>query len=149
MLWLSLSRRPSVLAIYEPHATNPTALRHYIDLIELSVLVGRYDRSAAEVVFAPVAARVSRLEDEQWGHGEESSALFRAAGSYDARAAMRLLDTMAEDPPLQPGSASNIFRHKKDHARVALARTLGLAPGLRLREPFLPGGSNGLGVLED
>ncbi|MGP0066611.1 MAG: carboxypeptidase regulatory-like domain-containing protein, partial [Isosphaeraceae bacterium] len=65
VLWMALSRRPSVAAIYEPHATNPTALRHYLDLIELAVLVGRFDRSAAEVVFAPVAARVSGLEDEQ------------------------------------------------------------------------------------
>ncbi len=147
-LWLALSRRPSVSALYEPVASNPSTLHAYLDLVELAVLAARYDRAAAEVVFAPVAIRLVGLNDEQWGIGNECPAMFRAVGAYDARVARTLLDSLPKDPA--PNAATSGFRFRRQaHVRIALARILGLSPALRLREPFLPDDSHWLGVLED
>jgi hypothetical protein len=118
----------------------PQVRQHYLDLANLAALAGRYDRAAAEVVFAPVAARLPGLDDEHWGLGSEGPAIFRAAGAFDARAAKSLLDALPEDPT--PPSPSNVIRasdnrhHSKARARIALARSLGLPPALRLRAPL-------------
>jgi hypothetical protein len=104
--------------------------------------VARYDRPAAEAVFAPVADRLAGLVDPDWGLGHEGPALFRAAGAFDARAAKALLEALPEDPapPAGPPTGQPNFRHhSKAQARIALAKILGLPPGLRLREPFLTG----------
>ena len=128
------------------------ARQQYFDLAELAVLVARYDRSAAEVVFAPVADRLARLVGEQWGLGSEGPAIFRAAGTFDARVARTLLDALPEDPPPPAGPPTgqpNFRHHTKAEARIALARILGLPPALRLREPFLPHGDIGFEEFED
>lgn len=141
-LWLALSRRPPLSALPEPLPVMPEVRQHYLDLAELAVLVARYDRGAAEAVFAPVSARLAGLNDEVWGLGNEGPPLFRAAGAFDARVARTLLDTLPEDPaPQQPGrptGGSDFRHHSKAMARIALARVLGLPHGLRLREPSPP-----------
>ena len=104
-------------------------------------MAARYDRAAAEVVFAPVAARLVGLGDEAWGLGNEGPELFRAAGAFDARVARSLLDALPEDPAPptgEPNGALGFRHHSKAESRIALARILGLPPGLRLREPVLP-----------
>jgi hypothetical protein len=151
--WLALSLRPPLSALPEPVPVSPDVRRHYLDLAELSALTARYDRAAAEVVFAPVAARVVGMDDEHWGLGGEGPALFRAAGAYDGRTARALLDGLPEDPPTPTGPtirASDPRHHSRAQARIALARALGLPPALRLREPLMPQtGEDWLGVLDD
>ena len=44
--------------------------QHYLDLAELAVLVARYDRAAAEAVFAPVADRLVGTARRTLGTGE-------------------------------------------------------------------------------
>ena len=152
-LWRSLSLRPPLSALPEPMPVLPDVRRHYLDLAELAVLVARYDRASAEVVFAPVAARLVGLDDEHWGLGPEGPALFRAAGAFDGRVAEALLDALPEDPPTPTGPtirASDPRHHSKAQARIALARALGLPPGLRLRGPFIPSaGDDWLEGLDD
>ena len=148
IFWLAVSRRVSVEALWEPVASNPTTLHHYLDLIELSVLLARYDRATADAVFAPVADQVRRVSEEAWGIGNECPAIFRAAGAFDARAARSLLESLPEDPA--PIAATSFFRFPKQaQVRIALARMLGLPPSLRLREPFLPNGPNWLTEFDD
>ena len=153
-LWFALSRRPPLSTLPEPMPVSPQVRQHYLDLAELAVLVARYDRAAAEAVFAPVAARLVGIDDEQWGLGNEGTAIFWAAGAFDARVARRLLDALPEDPvpPASRGviSAANIRHHSKARARIALARVLGLPPALRLREPLMPyANGDWLDVLDD
>lgn len=141
-LWLALSRRPP-LPVRERGPVMPDARQHYLDLAELAALTSRYDRAAAEVVFAPVSARVAGLDDSFWGLANEGPAIFRAAGTYDARAARAMLDSLPEDPtpPKRPPGVmiAGDFRHRsKAEARVALAEIVALPPRLRLRAPFLP-----------
>ncbi len=144
-LWLALSRRPPLSALPEPMPMMPQVRQHYLDLAELAVLVARYDREAAEAVFAPVAARLVGLADELWGLGNEGPALFKAAGAFDARVAQSLLGALPEDPapPVgRPTGGPDFRHHSKAQARLALAESLGLPPGLRLREPLRPGGDD-------
>ena len=63
-------------------------LPQYLDRAQLAVLVSRYDRIAAETVFAPVAYRIVRLLGENWGLGNECDDIFRAAGTVNARLAL-------------------------------------------------------------
>ena len=118
------------------HAPGPPALRRPRGA---GHALARYDRSAAEDVFGPVAERVPGLVDEMWGLGNEGDAIFRAAAGFDARAALALVDALPEDP-VQPPDGTAIgprLRHKtKAKARLAVARMLGLPPELRLREPL-------------
>jgi hypothetical protein len=140
-LWLALALRAPLPALTGPTSLTPDLRRQHLELAELAALVARYDRGVAEVVFAPVAARLSAMVDERWGLGGDGPALFRAAGAFDARAAKKLLDALPEDPkPVagRTGRASD-FRHQtKARARITLARVLGLPPALRLREPLMP-----------
>lgn len=141
--WLALSRRPPLSALPEPMPMMPGVRQHYLDLAELTVLVARYDRAAAEVVFAPVAARLVGMVDDHWGLGTEGPALFATAGAFDARIARALLDAMPEDPAPavgRPTGRPDFRHHSKAQARIALARSLGLPPGLRLRQPLRPNG---------
>jgi hypothetical protein len=137
-LWLALSMRPVLPPLTDSTSPGLQGRRPYLDLAELAVLVARYDREAARVVFAPVAARLAGTVDERFGLGGEGPALFRAAGAFDARVAKELLDALPEDPPPVVGGtvrASDVRHHSKAQARIALARALGLSPALRLREP--------------
>jgi hypothetical protein len=151
-LWLALSRRPPLPALPESIFMTDQVRQRYLDLAELAVLVARYDRAAAEAVFAPVADRLVGLEDENRGLGNEGPAIFRAAGAFDARVAKAMLDGLPEDPtpPADQTIGRPNFRHQsKAKARIALAEILGLPPGLRLREPFLPRDAGWLGDFED
>jgi hypothetical protein len=145
ILWLALSRCPTIAGLPEPVESNPTILRVYLDVVELACLIARYDRASAEVILAPVVDRLAGLKDEQWGVHNEGPALFRAVGAFDARVARRLVDALPEDP-----SPTGGFRFRRQvKVRIALARILGLAPALRLREPFVPDDAHWLEVLED
>ncbi len=135
--WLALSRRSPLSAQPEPRTIMPWHRQHYVELAELASLAARFDRRAAEVVFAPVSARLVGLHDDHWGLGNEGPALFRAAGAYDARVARRLLDALPADPPRpdpnrpHPGNRQT----SKAQSRTALAEALALPPGRRLRKP--------------
>jgi hypothetical protein len=151
-LWLALSQRAPLSALPEAMPMLNQTRQHYLDLAELAVLVARYDRPAAEAVFAPVADRLVGLSDEHWGLGNEGPAIFRAAGAFDARVARTLLEGLPEDPAPPPGSSNGAptFRHRsKAQARIALATILGLSPGIRLRELFLRDGDEWFGDFED
>jgi hypothetical protein len=148
-LWRALSQRVSLAALYKPHPTNPTTFQHYLELVELAILVARYDRSAAEVVFTPVAERLMGLDRELWTWGNEAPALLRAAGAFDARATKVVLDSWSEDPEPAAASGPDFNRHSKARVRITVARMLGLPPGLRLREPFLPDLDDWFKDLED
>lgn len=151
-LWFALARRPALSSQPERMPVTPDVRRRYLDLAELAVLVGRYDRQAAEVAFAPVAARLVGMDDEHWGLGGEGPALFTAAGAFDARTARTLLDALPEDPPSPPPGNFNApgFRHhSKAEARIALARSLGLPPRLRLGPPSQPGIEDRLGIFDE
>jgi hypothetical protein len=148
ILWLALSRCPTIAGLPEPVEFNPSTLRVYLDMVELACLIARYDRASAEVILAPVVDRLAGLKDEQWGIQNECPALFRAVGAFDARVGRRLVDALPEDP--LPKAATSNFRFRRQfQVRIALARVLGLAPALRLREPFLPDEAHWLDVLED
>ncbi len=151
--WLALSRRPPLSPLAETAPVMPEVRQHYLDLAELAALTARYDRAAAEVVFAPVAARLVGLVDETWGLGNEGSTIFRAAGAFDARTAKALVDALPEDPTppvVQPTNGTGFRHHSKTEAQLALARILGLPAGLRLREPLTPNaGDDWLEELED
>ncbi len=157
LLWLALSRRQPLTALPEsmPGVNHPVR-QHYLDLAEVAALVARYDHSAAEAVFAPVADRLLELLDELQGLGIEGPTIFRAAGAFDARLARTLLDALPEDPerPASPPTGRppgwpNFRHHTKAQARIALARILALPPGLRLRELFPPDRYDWVGDFED
>jgi hypothetical protein len=118
----------------------------YLDRAELAARVARYDRAAADVIFAPLTDRLASLEDEFSGLGNEGPPIFQAAGAFDARIARSLLDSLPEDPPQldpSPGGMPRYSHQTKAFARLALARILALPPKLRLREldPLGDGGS--------
>ena len=142
-LWLALSRRPPLLDLPESSMMISQVLPQYLDRAQLAVLVSRYDRIAAETVFAPVADRIVRLLGENWGLGNECDDIFRAAGTVNARLARTMLDILPDDsPPPEnpPGVIRPTFhRDNKALARIALAETLGLPPRLRLHKLFPPG----------
>jgi hypothetical protein len=151
--WFTLASRPPLAAAPERRPAMPQTRQNYANLAELAMLIAQYDRSAAEVVFGPVAERVPGLLDEMWGLGNEGDAIFKAAAGYDARAAKVLLEALPEDPaPPTDGNANGPRpRHKtKAQARIAVARMLGLSPELRRREPLRrTGGDDWLPGLED
>jgi hypothetical protein len=144
LLWLALSHRPPPDVPASPGLMFQ-ARRQLLDWAELAAWVARYDRSAAEAVFASVADRLPELIEETQGLGGEGPAIFRAAGAFDARAARRLLDALPEDPEPpppgpprgQPSGWPNFRHHSKAQARIALARTIALPPSLRHRHSFL------------
>jgi hypothetical protein len=137
VFWRALALRTPLPSESDQAPVPPQARQQYLDLANLAALAGRYDHAAAEVVFAPVAARLPRLDDDHWGLGTEGPAIFRAAAAFDARAAKALLDALPEDPTPPPPSnvirASDHRHHSKAQARIALAGSLGLPPAIRLR----------------
>lgn len=138
-LWFAISRRGPLSSLPDPKPIMPWHRQHYLDLAELANLTARYDRDAAEVVFAPVAARLIGLHDAFWGLNGEGPALYRAAGVFDARIARSLLDALPEDPSPPVGQERSTpgqsRQHSKAQARIALAEVLALPPGLRGRNP--------------
>ena len=102
-LWLALSRRSLLSDLPEPGHVTPDVRQHYLELAELAALTARFDRAAAEAVFAPVAARLPGIDDERDGLGNMGPQTFRAAGAFDARVAKTLLDALPEDPAAPVG----------------------------------------------
>ena len=100
--WFTLASRPPLAAAPEQRPASPQARQAYANLAELAMLIARYDRSAAEVAFGPVAERIPGLLDEMWGLGNEGDAIFKAAAGYDARAAKVLVEALPEDPSSHP-----------------------------------------------
>jgi len=154
VFWRALACRPPLSPPDGRVPVTPQVRQHALDLAELAALAARYDRATAEVVFAPVAARLADLYDEHWGLGGEGPAIFRAAGAFDARVARAMLDALPEELPPPPNrnviSPATFRHHTRDLARLALARALGLPPALRLGEPLTPGRNDDwLQALED
>jgi protocatechuate 3,4-dioxygenase beta subunit len=154
LLWLALSRRSPVSPVPEPSPVMPDVRRNYAELGELAVLTARYDRSAAEVVFAPVEQRFAGLDDNRWGLENEVAVILRAAAALDARIAKRLVEAIPDDPPPPENdgvaNAGNFRRHSKSDACLAVAETLALPPSLRLREPLIRYSVDSfLNILED
>lgn len=143
-LWLALAMRPTAPGFnpyyYKPTTSPPSRpLQFHLVQAELAALTARYDRAAAEVVFAPVAARfVDLIEREGWGWGGEGVAALAAAAIFDAKAAKALVEALPDDPPPPNPAMPNFHRRDKLQATVAAALSLGLPPGLRFREPFFP-----------
>ena len=140
-LTLSLRTAPPVQA--GASMMLPDVRRYYVDQAELAARVSRYDRAAAEVVFASVADRLASLDHEFMGLGRDGQAAFRAAGAYDARAARALLEALPPDPtPPPPGimEAGRPRHRSKADARIMLSRTLASPPAIRLRAPATPAG---------
>ena len=128
-------------------------LPQYFGLAELAALVARYDRGAAEVVFAPVAAQFDQVvADQNRRLGADGFGALAAAGAFDARAAKALVDAFLGDPPLpRPGESVALRRNDKLQAGITVARILGLPPILRFREPFQTqqSMSDWIGAIED
>lgn len=141
-LWLALAKRPPApgpLPSGAPASLTPPAPQIYLDLAELAAVVARYNRPAAEVVFAPVADRLGNMtEGEAWGLGDEGVAAIAAAAIYNARAVKAIIDAFPEDPPPPEPGQPGIHRRDKARSRAVAARMLGLPPALRLRTSFLP-----------
>jgi hypothetical protein len=136
-LWLALSIRPPLSAVPEQWPMRNQVRERYLDRAELAARVARYDRAAAEVVFAPLTDRLASLADEVSGLGNEGPPILRAAGAFDARIARSLLDSLPEDPPPpdpSPGGMPRYSHQTKAFARLAVAKILALPPELRLRE---------------
>ena len=116
----------------------PEVRQHYLDLAELAALVARYDRAAAEAVFAPVADRLVGLDDELWGWGR-GPRIFRAAGAFDARVARALLEALPEDPTPAGRPAERRAELPRTTARPRPGSpwpgSSACPPRLRLREP--------------
>ena len=127
VLWRALSLRPPLSSVLEPRTHMSGDRPHYLDLAELAARVGRYERAAAEVAFAPVADRLPVLNDESRGLGNEGPGLFRAAGAFDARVARALFDALPE-LPAPPAGRSGFRYYTKAQTRLVLAQVLGLPP---------------------
>ena len=77
--------------------------RHYLILAQLAALVARYDRDAAETIFAPVAENARALIDDRFDLSNEAAAILQAA------AALR--------PPRGPGHGRRLARRPRAEAR--------------------------------
>ena len=127
-----------------PGSATPEIRRQYLVLAQLAALVARYDREAAETIFAPVAESAPVLFDDRLGLTEEAGAILEAAAAFDPRAALAIVDALPADPkPKQgPGPGSPpVFRPRvNEKARLAVARVLALPAGARRREALrVPG----------
>ena len=137
--WRVVAARPPRSITLEPRPIFPWHRQDYADLAELAAILGRYDRPAAEAVFAPVLDRVPGMDDQTWGLGNEVDDIFRAAAAFDPRSAVALLEALPDDPtPPSTGDRNlinNQFRHKaKADARLAVILALGQPPAIRMRE---------------
>ena len=140
MMWRALAKRPSDPNVepYFSHRPPGWVLQHHQALAELAALIARYDRGAAEAVFAPVADRFDNIIEGEGWLGHEGVAALAAAAAFDARAAKALVEALPDDPPLPKPGEPGLRRVDKFQSRTAVARILGLPPGLRFRESFIP-----------
>ncbi len=136
-LWLTLASRPPHPFGIERRPVMPWTRQYYVNLGSLANVVARYDRAAAEAVFAPVAERIPALNDYHWGLGSEAPALFRTAAAFDGATARAIWAVLAADPPApQEGRfVANEPRHQtRADARLDIAHTLSLPPVLRAND---------------
>jgi hypothetical protein len=143
-LWRAIAARPPRASGVAPGSATPQVRQQYLVLAELAALVARYDREAAETVFAPVAENAQALIDDRLGLGNEAGAILQSAALFDPRAALAMLDALPEDPEPRQESRPDrppIFTPRtRQTARLAVARALALSPAARRREALrVPG----------
>jgi Carboxypeptidase regulatory-like domain len=143
-LWRAIAARlPRALGAPQRSAA-PEIQRQYLVVAQLAALVARYDREAAETIFAPVAENAQALIDDRFDLTKEAGAILQAAAAFDPRAALAMIDALPADPePKQgsrPGSPPAFAPRINEKARLAVARALALPPGARRREALrVPG----------
>jgi hypothetical protein len=133
-LWPALAARPSW--------TGAPEGRNLACLAMLASLVARYDREAADAVFAPVADELPSLTAvKDFQLDQHINPLFQAAVAYDPRAAAALVERLSEDSPEPPPlpSVPGPFRmhwprYYKADARRAAAQALAWAIEHRRRQ---------------
>ncbi len=137
-LWRAIAARAPRSAIVGNRSSS-------LLLAQLAALAARYDREAAETIFAPVAENAPALVDDHAFLSEHTAAILRAASAFDPRAAVAMVDAMAEDPEPsrepQPGGPLAITPRTKEMARIAVARALALPHALARREALRVPGS--------
>ena len=130
-LWRAIAARPPRAAGAVHGWATLENRQHDLVLARLAALVARYDREAAETIFAPVAD--GALLNSNSDLIEEAGAILQAAAAFDPRAALALIDALPEDPEPKRGPPDFAPR-AKEKARLAVARALTLPPGARRRE---------------
>ena len=137
-LWRAIAARPPRAAGAVHGRRRSRSGGTYLVLAQLAALVARYDREAAETIFAPVAENAPALIDDRFDLSDEAGAILQAAAAFDPRAALAMVDALPEDPePKQgprPGRPPAFTPRIKEKARLAVARALALPPGARRRE---------------
>ena len=149
-LWRALAARPPRASGDASWSVTPDVRRQYLILAELAALVARYDRGAAEIVFAPVAENASALIDDRFRLSNEAAAILQAAAVFDPRAAGAMLNALPDDPQPQSNPRPGMS-FIKDKARLVVARALALPPAIRRREALRIAGQPDLwpAVLDD
>jgi hypothetical protein len=144
-LWRAIAARTPRGAGVGPGSASSEIQRQYLALAQLAALVARYDREAAETIFAPVAENAQALIDDRFGLSDEAGAILRAAAAFDPRAALAMVDALSEDPgpkPAQrPGAPPAFSPRTKEKARLEFARALALPPAIGRREALRSPGS--------
>jgi hypothetical protein len=143
-LWRAIAARPPRALGAPQRSAAPQIRRQYLVVAQLGALVARYDRDAAETIFAPVAENAQALIDDRFDLRDEAGAILQAAAAYDPRTALAMIDALPADAePRQgpgPGSPPAFAPRINEKARLAVARALALPPGARLREALrVPG----------
>jgi hypothetical protein len=132
-LWRAIATRPPRAEGAAHGSATLETRQHDLVLAQLAALVARYDREAAETIFAPVADDAQALITYNFDLIEEGGAILQAAAAFDPRAALALIDALPEDPEPKQGPPAFAPR-AKEKARLAVARALALSPGARRRE---------------
>lgn len=124
---LAASLRPP-----HPEKIDPTNLR---PMATLALLIARYDREAAAVVFAPVRGALPELAAGEYGLNVNGGDMVALVAAYDPQVIVELIDGL-------PESARKVTRNPNGWtnpgveipARVRTAELLGLPPAARRRE---------------
>ena len=143
-LWRAIAARPPRALGAPPWSAAPEIRRQYLVIAQLAALVVRYDREAADTIFAPVAENAQALIDDRFDLSNEAGAILEAAAAFDPRAALAMIEALPEDPePKQgrrPGGLPAFTPRTNEKARLAIARALALPPRARRREALrVPG----------
>ena len=84
-LWRAIAARPPRAAGAVHGSATLETRQHNLVLARLAALVARYDREAAETIFAPVADDALALLNSNSDLIEEAGAILQAAAAYDPR----------------------------------------------------------------
>ena len=142
-LWRAIAAR-SPRALGAARSAEPEIRRQYLIVAQLAALVARFDREAAETIFAPVAGTAPALFDDRLGLTDEAGAILEATAAFDPRAALAIVDALPADPKPKQGPSTggppSFAPRVNEKARLAVARSLALPLGARLREALrIPG----------